>query len=378
MRSRRLHDSRCHGVARGSLVARRCRRVCAGAARGGTDLASRRSASSRRPCTRPAWCARAMRPISRRPCQAGCSGSRNRARPWRPVSVVARLDVRELSLARAEQAARVKPREREPQEPRARAGHACGRRARRYRASTSTRRSRTAISRRRTSRWRGPARADRRAARALAHHGTVCGRRLRPRAARRRRGRARRCARAARGSRTSSRSGCSCRCGTCAQSLRSRRQRDLRPEAFHGGRQPRSCRPAMPRSQSFEVLVKAPPVDGLLAPGNTVEVELPLGAPQRKLAVHRDALIIRAEGLYVYRVNDERRAERVSSRRVSPTALARGRRRAQGGRPGDRARRGAAARQRARAGRRHLRGRPAVPGRRQVGQDSRMSVITRR
>jgi RND family efflux transporter MFP subunit len=66
-----------------------------------------------------------------------------------------------------------------------------------------------------------------------------------------------------------------------------------------------------PRTQSFEVLVKAPPVDGLLAPGNTVEVELPLGAPQRKLAVHRDALIIRAEGLYVYRVNGDQRAERV-------------------------------------------------------------------
>jgi RND family efflux transporter MFP subunit len=67
-----------------------------------------------------------------------------------------------------------------------------------------------------------------------------------------------------------------------------------------------------PRSQSFEGLVKAPPVDGLLAPGNTVEVELPLGEPQRKLAVHRDALIIRADGLYVYRINTEDRAERVS------------------------------------------------------------------
>jgi RND family efflux transporter MFP subunit len=66
-----------------------------------------------------------------------------------------------------------------------------------------------------------------------------------------------------------------------------------------------------PRSQSFEVLVKAPPVEGLLAPGNTVEVELPLGTPQRKLAVHRDALIIRAEGLYVYKVNGDERAERV-------------------------------------------------------------------
>jgi RND family efflux transporter MFP subunit len=66
-----------------------------------------------------------------------------------------------------------------------------------------------------------------------------------------------------------------------------------------------------PRSQSFEVLVKAPKVDGLLAAGNTVEVELPLGEPQRSLAVPRDALIIRAEGLHVYRVGDGQRAERV-------------------------------------------------------------------
>ena len=67
-----------------------------------------------------------------------------------------------------------------------------------------------------------------------------------------------------------------------------------------------------PRSQSFEVLVRAPKVDGLLASGNTVEVELPLGEPQRRLAVPRDALVIRADGLYVYRVGGERRADRVS------------------------------------------------------------------
>lgn len=66
-----------------------------------------------------------------------------------------------------------------------------------------------------------------------------------------------------------------------------------------------------PRSQSFEVLVKAPGVDGLLASGDTVAVELPLGEPQRRLAVPRDALIIRAGGLYVYRVTGEQRAERV-------------------------------------------------------------------
>jgi RND family efflux transporter MFP subunit len=67
-----------------------------------------------------------------------------------------------------------------------------------------------------------------------------------------------------------------------------------------------------PRSQSFEVLVKAPPVDGLLAAGNTVQVRLPLGEPQRKLSVPRDALVIRADGLYIVRMNGEQRAERIA------------------------------------------------------------------
>jgi RND family efflux transporter MFP subunit len=66
-----------------------------------------------------------------------------------------------------------------------------------------------------------------------------------------------------------------------------------------------------PRTQSFEVLVKAPAVDGLLAAGNTVQVRLPLGEPQRRLSVPRDALIIRAEGLYVVKVGGDKRAERV-------------------------------------------------------------------
>jgi multidrug efflux pump subunit AcrA (membrane-fusion protein) len=65
------------------------------------------------------------------------------------------------------------------------------------------------------------------------------------------------------------------------------------------------------RSQSFEVLVKAPPVDGLLAAGNTVRVRLPLGEPQRRLSVPRDALVIRSEGLYVVRMTPAKRAERV-------------------------------------------------------------------
>ncbi|HEX6572279.1 MAG TPA: hypothetical protein VF055_09665, partial [Steroidobacteraceae bacterium] len=66
-----------------------------------------------------------------------------------------------------------------------------------------------------------------------------------------------------------------------------------------------------PRTQSFEVLIKAPPVDGLLAAGNTVQVRLPLGEPQRRLSVPRDALVIRADGLYIVKLNGEQRAERV-------------------------------------------------------------------
>jgi RND family efflux transporter MFP subunit len=67
-----------------------------------------------------------------------------------------------------------------------------------------------------------------------------------------------------------------------------------------------------PRTQSFEVLVKAPNVEGLLASGNTVQVRLPLGEPQRRLSVPRDALIIRAEGLHVFRIDGEQPAERVT------------------------------------------------------------------
>lgn len=67
-----------------------------------------------------------------------------------------------------------------------------------------------------------------------------------------------------------------------------------------------------PRTQSFEVLVKAPPVEGLLAAGNTVKVRLPLGEPQQRLSVPRDALVIRAEGLYVVRLNGQQRAERIA------------------------------------------------------------------
>lgn len=66
-----------------------------------------------------------------------------------------------------------------------------------------------------------------------------------------------------------------------------------------------------PRTQSFEVLVDAPRVPGLLSAGSTVRVRLPLGSPQRRLSVPRDALVIRADGLYVVRMNAQKRAEKI-------------------------------------------------------------------
>ena len=67
-------------------------------------------------------------------------------------------------------------------------------------------------------------------------------------------------------------------------------------------------------SQSFEVLIGAPHIERLLAPGQSVRVRLPLGLPVEALAIPRDALIIRSDGIFVYRVNGEQRAERVDIR----------------------------------------------------------------
>lgn len=65
------------------------------------------------------------------------------------------------------------------------------------------------------------------------------------------------------------------------------------------------------RSQSFEVRVLAPAGVDWLAPGQTLRVSIPLGLPAQRLAVPRDALIIRTDGVFVMRVNGEQKAERV-------------------------------------------------------------------
>lgn len=56
------------------------------------------------------------------------------------------------------------------------------------------------------------------------------------------------------------------------------------------------------RTQSFETLIDAPQLAAPLAVGNTVRVELPLESPKLALAVPRDALVIRTDGMSVYRV----------------------------------------------------------------------------
>lgn len=67
------------------------------------------------------------------------------------------------------------------------------------------------------------------------------------------------------------------------------------------------------RSQSFEVLVDLPPQkEWRLPAGSVISVELPLGEPQALLAVPRDAVIIRSDGLAVFRVGPDNKAQRLT------------------------------------------------------------------
>ncbi len=68
------------------------------------------------------------------------------------------------------------------------------------------------------------------------------------------------------------------------------------------------------RSQSFEALIDVPRMDPPLAAGSSVRVELPLQAPQQALAVPRDAVIIRADGLAVFKIGGDQKARRVPVR----------------------------------------------------------------
>lgn len=65
-------------------------------------------------------------------------------------------------------------------------------------------------------------------------------------------------------------------------------------------------------SQTFEVIVVVPEeMTPNLVSGQFVEVEVPLSA-SKLLYVPRDAVVLRSEGSYVFRINDENVAERIS------------------------------------------------------------------
>jgi RND family efflux transporter MFP subunit len=64
------------------------------------------------------------------------------------------------------------------------------------------------------------------------------------------------------------------------------------------------------RSQSFEIVLDAQRMQPLPAVGALVRADLPLGTPQQLLAVPRDAVIIRADGMTVFRVRNGK-AERI-------------------------------------------------------------------
>lgn len=79
-----------------------------------------------------------------------------------------------------------------------------------------------------------------------------------------------------------------------------------------GSRAPARVRALIPvgdaRSQSFETLIDVPHTELPLSVGHSVRVELPLESPRLALVVPRDALVIRADGMSVYKVKKDKDA----------------------------------------------------------------------
>lgn len=69
---------------------------------------------------------------------------------------------------------------------------------------------------------------------------------------------------------------------------------------------------ADPRSQTFEMRVNVP-VEGnrFWAAGQLVKVSLPIETARSAITVHRDALILRRDGTYVVKIDDENKAHRL-------------------------------------------------------------------
>ena len=66
------------------------------------------------------------------------------------------------------------------------------------------------------------------------------------------------------------------------------------------------------RSQTFELRITIDPsASNYWAAGQLVNVALPINKSRQSLAVHRDALIIRRDGIYVIRIGEDNKAQRV-------------------------------------------------------------------
>lgn len=68
------------------------------------------------------------------------------------------------------------------------------------------------------------------------------------------------------------------------------------------------------QSRTFEVRVKLQRTDQPWIVGGAVKVGLPSASADQVMAVHRDALVLRGTGTYIFRINAENKAERLEVR----------------------------------------------------------------
>ena len=67
------------------------------------------------------------------------------------------------------------------------------------------------------------------------------------------------------------------------------------------------------RSQTFEARIDLPlEASGHWTVGQLVSVGIPIRTGKQTLAIPRDALVLRQDGSYVFRINDENKAERIA------------------------------------------------------------------
>jgi len=67
------------------------------------------------------------------------------------------------------------------------------------------------------------------------------------------------------------------------------------------------------RSQTFEARIDLPlEASGSWTVGQLVSVGIPIRTGEQTLAIPRDALVLRQDGSYVFRINDENKAERIA------------------------------------------------------------------